>query len=76
MKPSVVVPVPAIELLNTQQAAEYLHLSPATLEVWRTTGRYSLPFLKLGRTVKYRRIDLDEWVQSREMTSTGGQQAA
>ena len=35
--------------LDTRAAADYLGLRPSTLEIWRSTGRYSLPFEKHGR---------------------------
>lgn len=59
-------------LLDDKQAAEYLTVSPGTLSVWRSTGRYSLPFVKVGRMVRYRLSDLDEWLaaRSRETGST------
>ena len=53
------------ELLDEQAAAKVLGLSPGTLSVWRSTGRYSLPFLKVGRNVRYRRGDLHNWLQAR-----------
>ena len=46
------------DLLNEQEAAEVLDTAPGTLSVWRSTGRYNLPFLKVGRSVRYRRADL------------------
>jgi hypothetical protein len=49
-------------LLNTKQAAEYLHLSPGPLEVWRSTKRYSLAYIKVGRFVKYRKEALDAFL--------------
>ena len=59
-------------LLDDKQAAEYLTVSPGTLSVWRSTGRYALPFVKVGRMVRYRLSDLDEWLsaRSRETGST------
>ena len=57
------------ELLNEQQAAEYLTVSPGTLSVWRSTGRYSLPFVKVGRRVRYRLSDLDAWLEARSRES-------
>jgi len=56
---------PESELLTTVQAAAYLQVSPGTLEVWRATRRHALPFLKCGRLVRYRRSDLDAWLESR-----------
>ncbi len=45
-------------IYNTRQAAKFLGLKPSTLEVWRSRGGAELPFVKLGRTVRYREIDL------------------
>jgi len=53
------------ELLDEKQAAEHLTVSPGTLSVWRSTGRYNLPFVKIGRMVRYRVSDLDAWIAGR-----------
>ncbi len=50
------------DLLDDHAAAAMLDVSPGTLSVWRSTGRYALPFLKIGRKVRYRRADLDAWL--------------
>ena len=63
------------EILDTNGAAEYLGFQPQTLAIWRTTGRYGLPFLKLGRLVRYRKSDLDKWLASRRRTHTGESEA-
>ena len=47
------------ELLNSYQAAEYIGVTPGTLEVWRCTKRYHIPFIKVGRLVRYRKSALD-----------------
>lgn len=53
------------DLLDEQAAARHLTVSAGTLSVWRSTGRYALPFLKVGRMVRYRRSDLDAWLAAR-----------
>jgi hypothetical protein len=53
------------DLLNEQEAAQFLDTAPGTLSVWRSTGRYNLPFLKVGRSVRYRRADLLAWLDAR-----------
>ncbi len=58
------------DLLSTADAAEFLHVKAGTLEVWRSSGRYGLKFLKIGRCVRYRRADLESWLASREASST------
>lgn len=57
------------ELFATAPAAEYLDVKPHTLEIWRATGRHRIPFIKVGRLVKYRRADLDAWLQSRTVNA-------
>lgn len=55
--------------LTTPAAAEYLGLSPATLETMRTRGGGPV-FVKLGRRVVYRREDLALWLAERRRSST------
>lgn len=52
-------------LFSDDQAADYLSVKKHTLAVWRTTGRYNLPFVKIGRSVRYRKSDLDAFVDRR-----------
>ena len=58
------------DLLDDNAAAAVLDVTPGTLSVWRSTGRYALPFLKVGRKVRYRRSDLLVWLDKRTR-STG-----
>ncbi len=53
------------------QAAEVLDMKTNTLAVWRSTGRYNLPYLKVGRLVKYRISDLAEFLARRTANHTG-----
>jgi excisionase family DNA binding protein len=57
------------DLLDDHAAAALLDVSPGTLSVWRSTGRYALPFLKIGRKVRYRRSALEAWMQDRTRES-------
>ena len=63
--------LPADVLLDDTQAAAALGLKPATLSVWRCTGRYSLPYLKIGRLVRYRAGDLAAWLATRSRLHSG-----
>ena len=56
-------------LLTTKQAAELLSLSENTLEVWRTTQRYPLPYIKVGRAVRYSRAACLEFLKSRTVAA-------
>jgi len=55
----------ALDLVPEVTAAEFLAVSPGTLRVWRCTGRVPLPFVKVGRAVRYRMRDLERFVESR-----------
>jgi predicted site-specific integrase-resolvase len=52
-------------LLNSEQVAEILGVEPGTLGYWRCTGRYRLPYVKVGRLVMYRPEDVDEFIKNR-----------
>jgi excisionase family DNA binding protein len=60
--------VPALEF-DTPLAAAHLGVKPHTLEVWRSSGRYAVPFVRVGRLIKYRRSDLDAWLASRTVNA-------
>jgi excisionase family DNA binding protein len=60
----------ANNLLSDHDAAKYLDLANGTLAVWRCNGRYNIPFIKIGAKVRYRRSDLDAWLESRTQKAT------
>ena len=49
-------------LFTRREAAAYLGVAEQTLAVWKCTGRRSLPFVKIGRLVRYRKADLDAFI--------------
>lgn len=59
-------------LFTTKEAAKYLQLSPKTLEAWRLSGKHGddLPYVKIGRLVKYRKSTLDAFLERSERTHT------
>jgi excisionase family DNA binding protein len=50
------------DLVSRKEAAAYLGASEHTLAVWASTKRYPLPYVKIGRLVRYRRADLDAFI--------------
>lgn len=52
-------------LLDRKSAAKYLCVAPGTLAVWDCTKRYDLKPRKIGRAVRYRRSDLDKFIEER-----------
>jgi len=59
------------DLLDDNDAAIFLRLKPKTLPVWRCTKRYKIPYIKVGRLVRYRRSDLEAWLESRTLNNGG-----
>lgn len=57
--------------VDDKQAAQALGVKTSTLSVWRSTGRYNLPFYKVGRLVRYRLTDLAEFLARRTSDHTG-----
>ena len=59
------------ELIDERGAAEALAIAPRTLQWWRICGK-GPKFVKIGRSVRYRKVDLLDWIDAgtRENTST------
>jgi len=53
------------DLLDDKQAAAFLTLKPQTLAIWRCTKRYDLPYIRVGRLIRYRRADLENFLANR-----------
>jgi len=54
------------ELLNYQEAAEFLRISRGTLENWISTGLYAVPYIRVGRLIRFRPDSLSRWLESKE----------
>ncbi len=50
------------ELLSRREAAAYLGVAEQTLAIWKCTKRYDLPYVKIGKLVKYKKSDLDAFI--------------
>jgi excisionase family DNA binding protein len=66
---------PAFEF-NNRQAAAYLGIEPESLEQWRATGRQKIPFVKIGKRIRYKKADLDRWLASRTVGAVENPRAA
>jgi len=58
------------KLLTETEVAKLLGLSPRTLQAWRYRGGHTPPFIKVGRSVRYRRADVLSWLRERQRRST------
>lgn len=54
------------DLLSRREAAAYLGVAEQTLSIWKCTGRQKLPYLKIGKLVKYKMADLDAFLDNRK----------
>jgi excisionase family DNA binding protein len=61
---------PSDPLLSTPEAAAYLGVTEGTISVWRCTRRYPIPYIKIGRLVKYRKSALDAFLAKRTVGIT------
>lgn len=53
------------QLLTTAQLSAELGIARQTLNNWRCTGRFGLPFIRVGRAVRYRRADVEAFLRAR-----------
>ena len=51
-------------LLDNEAAARFLGVSETTLPRWRWAGT-GPAYLKVGRSIRYRRADLEQWLAGR-----------
>ena len=59
------------KLITPEATANLLGLSLATLTIWRATGRYNLPYVKVGRLVRYKLSDVESFIERRSRQHTG-----
>lgn len=54
------------DLINQKEAANILGVSCKTLEGWRYKRDYRLPFIKVGRLVKYSKKDIEKYLEQQK----------
>lgn len=57
-------------LLLPDEVAKILRVSPHTLAAQRSTGSATVPWLKVGRAVRYSRQTLDAWLRECARSTT------
>jgi len=57
----------AQRLWTREETARYLGVEIQTLAVWKSAGRYTLPCIKVGRSVRYDPRDVDQFCASRKV---------
>jgi excisionase family DNA binding protein len=56
------------ELLTTEETATRLGVEPKTLDKWRSTKKYPLPFVKIGAKVRYSAAAVQKFIEDRTVT--------
>lgn len=57
------------ELLNQSKVAKILGVTEKFLEARRCRGG-GVPYIRVGRLVRYKKSDVDAWIDSRRVSST------
>ena len=58
------------DLLTTEQVAEqYPIYSSNSLRFYRSTNRSTFPYIKIGRTVRYKRSDIEDILNSKRVSN-------
>jgi excisionase family DNA binding protein len=55
--------------LTSDEAAEYIGFSPSWMRQSRMAGKTGPPFHRIGRSIRYLRRDLDQWLAQRRCVS-------
>lgn len=50
-------------LMTNQEAATYLGTTVDSLNSMRCSGRIVIPFVRLGSRIRFRKKDLDAWIE-------------
>jgi hypothetical protein len=51
-------------IVNTQEASQLMRTPEKSLIKWRSTGEHNIPYIKIGRNVRYRTKDLRNWIEA------------
>lgn len=49
-------------LMDQKAAAAYLGTTVGSLNSWRATGKYKIPYVRWGHNIRYKKDDLDAWI--------------
>ena len=54
-------------LVSVKEAATILGIKKKTLEIWRSTQRYFIPYVKIGSSVKYDVKDIEAFIEKNKV---------
>lgn len=59
------------KLLTPEQVSAIVGVTTGTLAVWRCTGLCQIPYVKIGRCVRYEAVAIDNYISSNTHFHTG-----
>jgi len=59
-----------LNVFDPKKAAKYVGVTEATLRFWRSRDK-GPRYFRAGKLVRYRRVDLDSWIEGRLTTPAG-----
>ncbi|MBU8922849.1 MAG: helix-turn-helix domain-containing protein [Bacteroidales bacterium] len=62
---------PDFVTLTAQEVAKILNVSTKTLETWRRTESQNLPFIRIGRAIRYIPSDVSEFLKEKRHCASG-----
>ncbi|MCM8771345.1 MAG: helix-turn-helix domain-containing protein [Candidatus Omnitrophica bacterium] len=63
-----------MRLITVEELAKYLNLNPHTIYIW--VEQKKIPFIKIGRMVRFDLIEIEEWLASKKTEITEEQTVA
>ena len=57
-----------MKLMTQKETAVYLGTTVGSLNTWRATGKHKIPYIIWGRSIRYRKEDLDAWIAEHSKT--------
>lgn len=61
-------------LLTVAEVARYVGLAQGT--IYNKVNRGEIPYVKLGRAVRFRRSEIDAWIENQRPKADGGDDGA
>jgi hypothetical protein len=55
------------KMLSRKEAAAFLGLKENTLAVWASTKRYRIPMFKIGKYIRYKISDLQQFIDTNKV---------
>ena len=59
----------SLSFMDAREVAQYLKVRPST--IYSMTGNRKIPFYRIGRQLRFRKSEVDKWMQSQKEPAVG-----